>query len=44
VSPGNVPDPWRPGDFAAHLTMASVPERVAMFHKIKAQCEIEVDA
>lgn len=28
---------WRPGDFAAHITMLSVPERVAIFHKIKAQ-------
>lgn len=34
VSPGNVVEPWQPGDFAAHLTMLSVPERVALFHKI----------
>lgn len=34
VSPGNVVEPWQPGDFAAHLTMLPVPERVALFHKI----------
>lgn len=37
VSPGNVVDPWQPGDFAAHLTMLPVPERVALFHKIMAR-------
>lgn len=37
VSPGNVVEPWQPGDFAAHLTMLPVPERVALFHKVIAK-------
>lgn len=37
VSPGNVVEPWQPGDFAAHLTMLPVEERVALFHKIMAR-------
>lgn len=24
VSPGNIPEPWQPGDFAAHLTMLPI--------------------
>jgi len=34
VSPGNVVEPWQPGDFAAHLTMLPVEQRVALFHEI----------
>lgn len=30
-----VQEPWQPGDWCAHLTMLPVPERVALFHKIK---------
>lgn len=30
VSPGNVPEPWRPGDFAKHITMLPIGERVLM--------------
>jgi hypothetical protein len=37
VSPGNVVEPWQPGDFAAHLTMLPLLERVALFHKIMAR-------
>ncbi len=37
VSPGNVVEPWQPGDFAAHLTMLPIDERVALFHKIMAR-------
>lgn len=32
-----VVDPWQPGDFCAHLTMISIPDRVRLFHKIKSQ-------
>jgi hypothetical protein len=34
VCPGKVVEPWRPGDFAAHLTMRSIKERVALAHEI----------
>ena len=34
VSPGNVVEPWQPGDFAAHLTMLPIAERVELFHEI----------
>lgn len=34
VSPGNVVEPWQPGDFSAHLTHLPNVERVALFHKI----------
>lgn len=37
VSPGNVVEPWQPGDFACHLTMLPLQERVALFHKIMAR-------
>lgn len=40
VSPGNVVEPWQPGDFCAHLTMLPLPDRVALFHKIKEQAGI----
>lgn len=36
VCPGNVPEPWQPGNFAAHLTMLPIDQRIALFHKIKA--------
>lgn len=40
VCPGDllsqgVPEPWQPGDFAAHLTMLKLPERIALFHEIR---------
>lgn len=34
VCPGNVPEPWQPGDFAAHLTMLPMEERIALARKI----------
>lgn len=37
VCPGKVVDPWKPGDFAAHLTMLPVRERIELFHEIKKQ-------
>lgn len=30
VAPGNVPEPWAPGDFAAHLTMVPMNERLEL--------------
>ena len=40
VCPGKVVDPWRPGDFAAHLTMLPVEKRIELFHEIKKQAGI----
>lgn len=37
VCPGKVPDPWQPGDFAAHLTMVDLPRRIEIFHLLQAQ-------
>lgn len=37
VCPGKVVDPWQPGDTFAHLTNLPLPERVALFQKIKEQ-------
>lgn len=34
VCPGKVPEPWQPGDFAAHLTMLPMEERIALARKI----------
>jgi len=34
VCPGKVPEPWQPGDFAAHLTMLPIEERIALANKI----------
>ena len=34
VSPGNVPEPWQPGDFAAHITMVPLVDRVRIFHDV----------
>lgn len=28
ISPGNIPEPWQPGDFSAHLTMAPMEKRI----------------
>jgi len=39
-----VQEPWQPGDFAAHLTNLPLEKRILLFHKIKAQCEMVVDA
>jgi len=39
----SVPEPWQRGDFCAHLTMLNFTERVRLFHKIKAQNEMEVE-
>lgn len=30
VCPGQVPEPWQPGDFAAHLTMAPMERRIEL--------------
>lgn len=37
VCPGKVPEPWQKGDWCAHLTMLSIPERVKLFHEIQRQ-------
>lgn len=37
VCPGKVPEPWVPGDFAAHLTMLPIDERVKLFYEIQKQ-------
>lgn len=34
VSPGNVPEPWQPSDFAAHLTMLPMDDRVKLAKEI----------
>lgn len=34
VSPGNVPEPWQLGDFAAHLTMLSIDDRIKLAKEI----------
>lgn len=34
VCPGKVPEPWQPSDFAAHLTMLSIDERVKLAKEI----------
>ena len=34
VCPGKVPDPWRPGDWSAHLTMIPVNQRVELAKEI----------
>lgn len=34
VSPGNVPEPWQPGDWCAHLTMLDLTDRIKLFHEI----------
>jgi len=35
VCPGQVPEPWQPGDFAAHLTMVGLERRVEIFHELQ---------
>jgi len=35
ICPGQVPEPWQPGDFAAHLTMVPIERRVEIFHEIQ---------
>lgn len=30
-----VQEPWQPGDWLCHLTMMSMPERVALFHRMR---------
>lgn len=34
VCPGNVPEPWQPGDWCCHLTMLPIDARVNLFHEI----------
>lgn len=34
VCPGNVPEPWKEGDFAAHITMLSIEQRIELIRKI----------
>ncbi len=34
VCPGKVPEPWQPGDFAAHLTMAPMEQRIELARNI----------
>lgn len=36
VCPGNVPEPWSKGDFAAHLTMVDLPRRIEIANEILA--------
>lgn len=35
VCPGKVPEPWQPGDFAAHLTMLPMDERIKLANDFK---------
>jgi len=35
VCPGQVPEPWQPGDWCAHLTMVGIQRRIEIFHEIK---------
>lgn len=35
VCPGKVPEPWSPGDFAAHLTMLPMDERIKLANDFK---------
>jgi hypothetical protein len=35
VCPGKVPEPWQPGDFAAHITMVSLERRIEIFHELR---------
>jgi len=37
VAPGNVPEPWQPGDFAAHLTMVPMDRRIELAKELIAQ-------
>lgn len=39
VCPGQVPEPWERGDFAAHLTMVDLPRRIEIFHELQAQLQ-----
>jgi len=34
VCPGKVPEPWKPGDFAAHITMCELPRRIEIANEI----------
>lgn len=34
IAPGNVPEPWSKGDFAAHLTMVSLERRIEIAKEI----------
>jgi hypothetical protein len=34
------PEPWKPGDFACHLTHVPIEERVAMFHEIQRRLHV----
>lgn len=36
VCPGKVPEPWQPGDFAAHITMVDLPRRIEIAKEILA--------
>lgn len=36
----SVQEPWRPGDFAAHLTNLPLDKRIELFHEIKKQAGI----
>lgn len=35
ICPGNVPEPWQPGDFAAHLTMVPIEQRIDLIRKLE---------
>lgn len=37
VAPGEVPEPWKPGDWCCHLTMFRLSRRIELFHEIKKQ-------
>lgn len=34
ICPGKVPEPWKPGDFAAHITMADLTRRIEIANEI----------
>lgn len=35
VCPGRVPEPWKRGEFMAHLTMLPIEDRIKLFHQIR---------
>lgn len=34
VCPGQVPEPWKPNDWCAHLTMVGIDRRLELFHEV----------
>lgn len=37
IAPGNVPEPWQPGDWCAHLTMVPLERRIEIANEVLAQ-------